>query len=379
MESVDISRHEGKVHCTPEAVGYRSENLCYLDNLLISLISEKKLQCASYMLSKNGKIFASKSMGRLCGFENRGDLMPDSIRRIASITKIFTTIAILQLMEKGFIYMTQPVASIINEFDTPVHNRINIFHLLTHTSGLTPDPGYFKEPYQKGWWGNSEDGNWIKSGLSGPMLKNPGEEWLYSSFGFMILGEIISRISKMPYEKYVEYNIIEPLGMESTFFNVPEPYHNKVCMLTERENRRLIEKHEETANVPPSSAGGLYSSLEDLCKLGQLMLNKGTFNGHYVLGRKTVEAMTSNNLPSGIPAYHWGDQFKSYEQGLGWRVTSRNIFSSPGTFGHEGAGRSSLYIDPVEQLVAAVFVPSSAEWVPESIVGVQGIIWSGII
>jgi outer membrane protein assembly factor BamB len=65
------------VQSTPENVGYRSENLQLLDNLLIRLIDEKKLQCSSYLLSRNGKIFAYKSMGKLCGFDERGDLKPE--------------------------------------------------------------------------------------------------------------------------------------------------------------------------------------------------------------------------------------------------------------------------------------------------------------
>jgi len=373
-----IPIHEGSVQATPENAGYRSESLQNLDNLLVHLIEEEKLQCSSYMLSRNGKIFANKSMGKLCGFDERGDLQPDSIRGIASITKIYTTIAILQLIEKAYIYLSQPVSSIISEFDTPIHSGITIFHLLTHTSGLCPDSGYYNEPYPRGWWGNSGDGNWIKSGLSGPVLKKPGEEWIYSSFCFMVLGEIVSRISGIPYEEYVQKNIIEPMGLENTFFSVPKSLHSKVCMLSEREEKRLSPSEEPDNNRPPRSAGGIYSTLEDLTKLGQLMLNKGTFNGHCILGRKTIEIMTTNQIGN-IPAFHWGNQFKAYHQGLGWRITSRNTFSSPGTFGHEGAGRSSLYIDPVEQLIAVMIVPSQISWVPESIIGVQGIIWSGLI
>lgn len=88
--------------------------------------------------------------------------------------------------------------------------------------------------------------------------------------------------------------------------------------------------------------------------------------------------MTSNLL-SNVPAFHWGEQFKSYEQGFAWRITSRNFFSSDGTFGNEGAGRSALYVDPVEKMVAAYFVPSQIRWVPESVMNVQAVIWSGIL
>lgn len=369
--------HLGKVDVSPEEVGYNSARLETLDSLFQRLIRQEKLQCASYLLSRNGKIFASKSMGRLSGFDDRGDLMPDSIRRIASITKCHTAIAIAKLIEDGEIYLQQPVATILEEFDTPMHNDIEIFHLLTHTAGIIADPGYFKEPYQRGWWDgfNGEKDNWIKAMLAGPKLSKPGEVWNYSSAGYTILGEIVSRVSGMPFEEYVTKNILKPLSMDRSFFQVPEELHDQVCMIHSDEAERL--KPKENKNALPSSSGGLYSNLYDLWKIGQLMLDNGTLGGQRILGRKTVEVMTSNLL-SNVPAFHWGSQFKSYEQGFAWRITSRNFFSSDGTYGNEGAGRCALYVDPVEKMVAAYFVPTKLGWVPESVMNAQAVIWSGI-
>jgi CubicO group peptidase (beta-lactamase class C family) len=376
--SPDIRIHEEEVRLTPEEAGYSSEALTRLDALFMRLIRENKLQCASYRLARHGETIACKSMGSLCSFEDRGDFMPDSIRNIASITKIFTTLAILQLIEKGDLYLAQPVCSIIPEFDTPLHNGITLFHLLTHTSGLCPDPGYFGEPYPRNLWEDLHKGDWIKQVLSGPIHVKPMQEWQYSSAGYMILGEIISRLTGMPYVEYVIQNIIQPLELNHTFFYVPPELHKNVCFINEQESKWFPATADQTQE-PASAAGGLFSTLADLQKIGQLMLDQGMYKNRRILGRKTIEVMCNNNLPDGIFAYHWGSRFPSYAQGLGWRITSRNLFSSPGSFGHEGSGRCSLYIDPVEDFIMTVFVPSNVSWVPESILSVQAVAWSGII
>ncbi len=374
----DIAIHQGETSATPEEVGYDPETLARLDALLKRLVGEGKLQCAGYLLSRHGKVFAHMSLGRLCGFAERGEFLPDSIRRIASVTKIFTAIAVLQLIERGDLYLTMPVKAVIPEFDTTAHGEINLFHLLTHTSGLPADPGYFLEPYPADLWDKLQDKDWVKAGLSGPLQARIGEAWNYSCFAYLILGEIVSRVSATPFEDYVRQNVITPLEMERTFFDVPAELQSQMCLVGQWEEERL-RSAEDRADGPPRAAGGIYSTMADTWRLGQLMLAHGTWNGRRILGRKTVEQMTENNLPEGIPAFHWGDRFKSYQQGLGWRVTSRNLFSSPGTFGHEGAGRCSLYIDPVEEFVAVVMVPSALRWVPESVVGAQAVIWSGIV
>jgi len=119
--------HETKSDSMPREVGYNSQYINYLDDLFIRLIEEKKLQCASYILARRGRIFAQKSLGRLSGINpGAGDFMPDSIRKLASATIVFTATAIAQLIERGRLYLEQPVADILKEFDNPYFNRIQL-------------------------------------------------------------------------------------------------------------------------------------------------------------------------------------------------------------------------------------------------------------
>ncbi|WP_410769986.1 serine hydrolase domain-containing protein [Fontibacillus sp. BL9] len=395
-----MSIHHGRLDATPEQVGYRREALNRLNALFEELIHHKKIQGASYLLARGGKTFAHSSMGALRHTEPSGDFMPDSIRVIASITKWFTMAAVLRLLEEGHLYLTQPVKDWFPEFDHPVYERINVFHLLTHTSGLAPDPGYFLEPYPVGWWDMEfafapydEEGKtpelspdeeikarksqWIKAMLAGPPVCPPGEQWNYCSNGFALLGEIISVITGQSYESYVQDIILQPLGMNRTFFAVPESMHSEVCITNDWELKRLT-REKEPAWAAPRSGGGLSSTLEDLNKFGQMLLNKGTYNGARILSRKTVEMLSRVQVPGGLPAFNWGEDIKNSEFGLSSSLGRMSDPFKPNTIYHEGAGRCALMVDPDEELVVAFFVPSTVGWVPESMINVKNVIWSGL-
>jgi CubicO group peptidase (beta-lactamase class C family) len=341
------------------------------------MIQSEKIQGASYLLSRDGQIFAHRSMGRLRFDHDTAQLMPDSIRKIYSITKVFTAVAVMKLVEDGFLYLNQPVMTIIDEFNTPVHSKIKIIHLLTHTAGIAPCSGYFAEPYsvREEWW---KADNWIKEAISGPASAPPGEAWIYSSVGYAILGEIISRVSGLHCEEYIRKNILEPLGMNDTCFDLPEEHLERTCFVWPWEREELQEEPEENQKWPPRSGGGLYSTLHDLWKFGQMTLNGGTFNGKRIISRKTLEDMTTNHLKPNTPAFHWGDNYQDFRYGLGFSLLLSDLLS-PDTYNHEGYGRSTLYMDPTERLVAVYFIPADQDWVPEAIINPRAITWSGLL
>ena len=294
----------------------------------------------------------------------------------------------MQLVEAGKLSLGNPVCQFIEEFNTDMHRNINIMHLLTHTSGIAPDPGYFFEPYAWGWWdrlhaqelqGYPEEHkvNWIKAMISGPVRNKPGKEWAYCTAGFTLLGEIISRVSGMECEQYIIEKIIKPLGLNNTFFDVPEDLHSRVCHTHEWSEKRLSTKEDRTGK-PPRTGGGLYSTLHDLNSLGQMTLKKGFYNGEHILGRKSIEYMIKNHLRPNTPAFGWGSDNTDFHHGLGFNLTLSD-FMSPSTYNHEGAGRSMLYIDPEEDLVLSAFVPSNNDWVAEAVVNTRSIVWSGLL
>jgi CubicO group peptidase (beta-lactamase class C family) len=394
---MDIRIHTAQSDIPPAEAGYRQQTIERLDALLLGLIRDRKLQCASYLLAKDGSTFAVKSMGRLRNVEDSGDLLPDSIRRVASITKWLTLVAILRLMEEGKLYLQQPVKSWIKEFEHSKYEKITIYHLLTHTSGLPADPLFYTEPYPIGWWDiqfafeerpdelkperSPEEelafrkSQWIKAMLAVPPAIEPGKEWIYSSAGYSVLGEIISRIAGKTYYEYVRETILEPLGMSRSFFDVPEELQAETCVLNDWEAARLTERANRSA-LPPRAGGGLYSTLHDLNRFGEMMLT-GAYKGNRIISRKSVELITRDQFPQGLPAFNWGADEKAHHFGIGCFLPVASDFHGPSAYLHEGAGRSLLMVDPAENFVAVLFIPSIVDWVPESIIHVKNVIWSG--
>ncbi|HEY2491676.1 MAG TPA: serine hydrolase domain-containing protein [Paenibacillus sp.] len=375
---INLKITKGVLDASPEEVAIDTRQLNKLDSHFQNLMSQEKIQGASYLVARHGKIAAWKSMGRLHGVTEQGNLQPDSLRKMSSITKAFTSVSIVKLIEDGKLYIDLPVSTILEEFNTPVHKDITLFHLLTHTSGILPVTGYYNEPYPREWWGANGMENWIRKVLQGPLVCQPGDAYNYSTVGFALLGEIVSRISGKKYEDYVIENIIQPLSMERTFFDVPEHLHSEVCTVDNMDIERLSVQ-DDSSSMPPRSDSGLYSTLFDMWKFGQMLLNGGTFEGQRILGRKSVDLLTRRHLFN-VPAYHWGGQIKDKGHALGFDLAINNLtFESEGTFQLEGAGRSGFFVDPVEQLVVVLFVPSIYSWVPESVLGTKQIIWSSLM
>lgn len=369
---------EGSIDVTPGTVKLDPAQLNKLDDHFKSLFLEGKIQGAGYLVARYGQIAAWRSMGILNGVTGEGMLQPESMHKLASITKAFTSVAIMKLIEDGKLYVDQPVATILDEFNNATHQDITLFHLLTHTSGIMPVNGYFNEPYPCEWWGARGMDGWISKVLQGPLVCRPGEAYNYSTEGFKLLGEIVSRVSGMNYESYISEHILTPLHMRRTYFDVPPQLHSEVLTVDQGSIAQLSASCDDSSAKPPRSDSGLFSNLYDLYKFGQMLLNKGTYDGERILGRKSVEMLTKRHLFN-IPAYHWGGKIKDKGHALGFDLAIDHLsFESIGTYQLEGAGRSALFIDPVEDMVVVLFVPSVYSWVPHSILGTKQIIWSSL-
>lgn len=381
METITL--HRGPVGITPKEAGYDPAVLDRLNDHYRSLIEQGTIQGASYMMARNGNTFAHGSLGKLTFREDSLVLLPGSIRKTYSMTKVITTTAIMQLVERGQLYLDQSVSTIVKEFDTNMHREITIAHLITHTSGLRGDPGYDMVPHALPYFETTNrvmkkrdpSYGWIKIVLSGPLVAAPGREWHYCTAGYAILGEIVARVSGMPYHEYAQQEILTPLGMSRSFFLVPPELRDEVCVMDESEENDL-----SAGRLPeddPSTAGeGLYTTLEDLMRIGQAMLNGGTLNGTRILSKRAVEMMVGNRL-SGVSMQGWGADESDYRFGLGWSLDDFDL-CTPGTFGHEGYGHCGMLVDPAERLVFVFFVPSRRGFTSESVVTPKSIVWSGL-
>jgi len=394
---------QGKTDCKPHEAGYNEQRLEVLKNHFQKLIDDGEIQCATYCISRKGKVFAHGAIGKK-SFRKDDDtpVQPDSIRWIASITKVFTAVAVMKLAEDGLIRLDSLVSEVLPQFNTPPYNGVTLFQLLTHTSGMHTDGGCFDNKYQTNYWKMIEDAyklcdddkkkdfDWIEAALgtigNGFRMK-PDTEWAYCSFGFVILGTLIEKITGMSSHKYIEDNICKPLGLKDTSFD-STPEKAKRYIITDEESEKFSKDIINGVYEPhwigeklmiPSTGGGLESTSYDVNRFGNMMLFGGTLDGARILGRKAVEKMTS--IAIALPNYCWNTNEKTRTYGIGFDMRNGPAFTfSNGTYMHEGAGACSLCIDPKEELAAAWIVPFAKEgWFSRALINVQNIIWSGII
>ncbi|MHB8129858.1 MAG: serine hydrolase domain-containing protein [Mobilitalea sp.] len=378
----------------PKDVEYEEERVAKLNHFFEDLVEKKKIQSANYCLARYGKVFANNAVGKLSfREEDARELTPDTIQRIASITKLFASVAIWQLVEDGKLRVTQKVGEIIEEFSEKPFDEITIAHLLSHTSGMHPDGGCFPNKYYVSQWDFIQEDkgkNWIAAALKTGMRKKPGEEWAYCSFGFVVLGEIITRISGEFANDYIVEHIIKPCGLNDTGFdferkdivsrtNIPHERREKFI----KEIMEGTHKEEEENNFwekIPSTGGGLYSTAYDLCRFGIMLQQGGALDGTRVIGRKAIEKMSTLYTTPDIKDYCWnaGGPYRQYGLGPDMRCNDASIYTQ-GTFFHEGAGGCCLIIDPTEKMVAAWFVPFINDvWTAEPMYNAAAVMWSGI-
>jgi CubicO group peptidase (beta-lactamase class C family) len=393
---------QGKTDCKPGEVGCNEQRLDVLKNHLQRVIDDGEIQCATYCISRYGKIFAHGAIGKK-SFRKDDDtpVQPDSVRWIASMTKTFTAVSIMKLVEDGVTRLDVPVGEILPQFNTPPFNGITLFQLLTHTSGLYSDPGCFENKYQISYWDlidgayklhKKEDGefDWIKAALStignGFRVK-PDTEWSYCSFGYVILGAVIEKLTGLHAHKYIEENICKPLGMKDTTFTCT-PEMAKRYIVTdeylEKEINDVINGTYEPSwtadklNIP-KTGGGLDSTVYDMIRFANMTLGGGTLDGVRILGRKAMEKMTT--IAVHYPNYCWGGSEKERFYGVGFDMRNGPAFTySQNTYNHEGAGACAMYIDPKEELAAVWIVPFAKEgWWSRALFNVINIIWSGLL
>jgi len=393
---------QGKTDCKPGEVGCNEQRLDVLNRHLQGLIDDGEIQCAVYCISRKGKIFAHGAIGKK-SFRKEDDtpVLPDSVRWIASMTKTFTAVSIMKLVEDGVTRLDVPVGEILPQFNTTPFNKVTLFHLLTHTSGMHADPGCFENKYQTSYWGTidamyrlhkPEDGefDWIAAALhtngNGFRVK-PDTEWAYCSFGFVILGAVIEKLTGLHAHKYIEENICKPLGMKDTSFDLT-PDRAKRFIVTNEEQERDINNIINGTYVPewipeklniPRTGGGLDSTVYDMIRFANMTLGHGTLDGVRILGRKAMEKMTT--IAVNLPNYTWNGKEMERFYGIGFDMRNGPAFTfSHNTYNHEGSGACAMYIDPKEELAAVWFVPFAKEgWFHRALFNVINIIWSGIL
>jgi CubicO group peptidase (beta-lactamase class C family) len=229
------------------------------DEIVNAYVKQKKFS-GSVFVAKGGKIILSKGYG-MANYELDVPNTPQTKFRLGSITKQFTAMAIAQLQERGSLSVDDPISKYLPDFPKPAGDKVTIFHLLTHTSGIPSFTGFPDYQQIKMSRFNGEKLiAWLKDK---PLEFTPGEKFKYNNSGYFLLGYLIEKVSGKPYEQFVQENIFTPLAMTSTGFDRNSALiKNRAAGYTVK--GKDLENSEYIDMTVPGGAGAMYSTVEDL-------------------------------------------------------------------------------------------------------------------
>lgn len=231
--------------------------------------------------------------------ENKLPVTEDTIFGIASITKSFTCVAIMQLQEAGKLSVHDPVIKYLPEFRTPDQEKtkkMTIHHFMTHTSSLPPLPRAVGPDGISPVRSHEEFMQFIGE-LEFDLLGEPGEHFSYSNHAFNLLGTIIERVSGQSYNAYIAENILQPCGMENTLFRIEDATdHHHITTLYEAKTVRgktIVYPLPDWGKTPFMTASGfLRSTVKDMLKYAEIFRNNGVSGENRILSYESVQQMT---------------------------------------------------------------------------------------
>ena len=319
----------------------REEQMAPITVVAKKAIQAGKIPGAVILVENQGKIVCRRAFGLRTLKPKKLPMTTDTIFDIASLTKVVaTSTAVAQLVEIGKLNLEDPVAKYWPEFRANGKEEITVRDLLTHFSGLRP-----ALDLKPDWSGYKEAIAMIEQ--EKPVLP-PRTSFIYSDINFIILGELVSRVSGESFDVYCAEHIFEPLRMKDTGFKPSAVLLPRIAPTQYQHGTagKMLwgEVHDPTAYRMGGVAGhaGLFSTADDLAIFAQMVLDGGSRKGVQILRPLTVKEMTIPQSPPG----------KMPLRGLGWNVDSSLV--SVGSFGHNGFTGTGIWIDPVSNTCVIV-------------------------
>lgn len=336
--------HASECFDDPASAGLSPDSLQKVETIMQEAIIDSTFPGGVVGVVKDGRLAYCYASGYHT-YDKSVQVKPNDVYDLASLTKVIaTTTSVMKLVDEGKINLDDKVSQYFPEFSSGQKANITIRHLLLHTSGLPAFRVYVDSLQTR-----DEILNAVKNE---PLINTPGEKYVYSDLGFILLARLIEQVSGQRLDHYARTHFYEPLHMESTHFNPKSigPWLTDRIPPTEIDEmyrHKLIqaEVNDERAWYLQGVAGhaGLFSNIQDLSVYAQLLLNKGSYAGKQYISPKTIEQFTSR-------------QSNVNQRGLGFDRKTPDGFSTAGsltsnqTFGHLGFTGTSIWIDPVNDI-----------------------------
>lgn len=379
----------------PETAGLKPAALRRLDALLQDAVERRQIAGGVVLLARHGKLGHLKAIGWR-DVEAKQPMTPDTLFRIASMTKPVTSAAVMMLVDDGKIRLNDPLSKYVPAFKEtkvlvpskrdgeadalkPLEREITIHDLLTHTSGIT-----YRLLGQKPWCdlyrkGGVSDGLMHPPGTIGdninrlakqPLMFQPGRSWMYG-LSTDVLGRVVEVASEKDLATFLRERLFRPLKMEDTFFFVPEAKKARLATVyTLDEDKKIIPVGDEpvtkgavvySTTYPCTKDGkyfsggaGLVSTARDYARFLQMLLNGGELDGVRLLKAETVKQMTTNQLgeikfgPSDL-----GDAF-GYGFGIVTQAGNNRDVASAGSYSWGGFFFTYFWVDPRKELIGVL-------------------------
>ncbi|GAA0368355.1 serine hydrolase domain-containing protein [Bacillus horti] len=303
-------------------------------------IKKNRLPGAVLHVSHRGQLVCQEALGYKTVFPTPTEMKLDTVFDLASLTKVIATLpATLKLLEEGKLGLYDSVSKHIPEFDSHDKDKIRIFHLLTHSSGLVADRPYHKQQLAKK--------EILEAICAEQLIYEPGQKVIYSDLGMILLSFLIERVTGEAFDQYCAKVIFDPLDMKDTGFNPSFPIERyaatELCPIRQEYKCGIV--HDEKAETMGGVSGhaGLFSTVQDLAKFARMIELNG--RDKPILSEASIRLSKKNFTPA-----------LDEGRGLGWMMKSPISYSACGelfsdlSYGHTGFTGTSLWFDPEEEL-----------------------------
>ena len=399
-----IASDYGLPEADPESVGMSAEKLAEIPKKLQPFIDSGQVPGFITVVARDGKVVHFDTQGMM-DVERQKPMRPDTIFRMASMTKPITGVAVMILVDEGKVELQDPLSKYIPEFaemevlienedgttkTVPADKPITLWHLMTHTSGLGyPWPGYGPVARMYIEHGLTADAVYSLSSEEGvkriaavPLFRHPGAEFHYG-FNMDILGRVVEVVSGQRYGDFLQERIFGPLGMKDSGFYVPTDKIDRFAASYSPQDGKMHLIDDPTTSpflkVPSqdSGGGGMVATASDYLQFAQMLVNGGELDGVRILSEEAVIEMTTEQLG---PQY--GDDtplaslilhasviplWRSPATGVGYGYCGavikegydQTMFGSAGQYGWGGGASTDFWIDREQRLVGLILTQLS--------------------